>query len=368
MEVRVLSQAPTPEKTRSMCGYFLVLVGSARLHDKLSFMRDIFLRPLLASVAVLGLVYLWGGWRALVLAGLLAILETALSFDNAVTNARVLERMPPLWQKRFLTWGILTSVLGMRLLFPIVVVSAVTFMSPFLIAALAFTSPAIYASLIAGSALAIKAFGGTFLLLIALDYFLDESKAVHWIPRLERHFSRWGTIESMGVAVALCFLLLAAAYNPAHAMMILVSGIVGIVLFIALQGLATGLGLEATETARNGLALFIYLDMLDAVFSLDGVVGAFALTNSLPIIMAGLGIGAYFVRNLTIALVRGKTLKRLIYLEHGAHYAIAGLALCMLGAIVLAVPEWLTATLGAVFVTAAYFSSRRAVRISTQTA
>jgi len=329
-------------------------------------MKEIFLRPLVASVGVLGLVYVWGGWRALVLATMLAILETALSFDNAVTNARVLERMPAVWQKRFLTWGILTSVVGMRLIFPIIVVSAVTFMSPLVIATLAFTSPAVYASLVAGSALAIKAFGGTFLLLIALDYFLDESKAVHWIPRLERHFSRWGTIESMGVAVALCFLLLAATYNPAHALMVLVSGVIGIVLFIALQGLATGLGFEATETARNGLALFVYLDVLDAVFSLDGVVGAFAITTSLPIIMAGLGIGAYFVRNLTIALVRGKALKKLIYLEHGAHYAIAGLALCMLGAIVLEVPEWLTATLGAVFVAAAYLSSRRAMRLAAQ--
>jgi len=320
-----------------------------------------FLLPLLVSILILGAVYMWGGFEALVLAAMLAMLEIALSFDNAVTNARVLERMPQLWQKRFLTWGMLTSVAGMRLIFPILLVSIVTFASPLVIAALAFTNPKEYATLVSGSALAVKAFGGTFLLLIALGYFLDETKNVHWIKWVEKRFSRLGNIESMGIAVVLCSLLIAAAFNQSHTAIILVSGIIGAILFIALQGIASGLDVETAKSARGGLALFMYLEILDSVFSLDGVVGAFALTTSLPVILAGLGIGAYFVRTLTIALVRGGTLKKLIYLEHGAHYAIGGLALCMLFALVLSVPEWLTATLGLFCIAAAYFSSRRAI-------
>ncbi len=324
-------------------------------------MKNMFLQPFLVAIVVLSIVYLWGGPAALVLAAMLAVLEIALSFDNAVTNARVIEKMPQLWQKRFLTWGMLTSVVGMRLLFPIIIVSAVTFTSPLVVAAVAFTNSTQYAVLIAGSTLAVKAFGGTFLLLIALGYFINETKNVHWIAWVEKRFSKLGNIESVGIAIVLCMLLMVALFNQSHAAIILVSGIIGAVLFIFLEGLASDLDIEAVKSAKGGLALFMYLELLDSVFSLDGVVGAFALTTSLPVILAGLGIGAYFVRTLTIALVRGGTLKKLIYLEHGAHYAIGGLALCMLCAIVLSVPEWLTATLGLFCITMAYFSSRRAV-------
>ena len=108
--------------------------------------------------------------------------------------------------------------------------------------------------------------------------------------------------------------------------------------------------------------LFVYLNVLDAAFSLDGVVGAFAITSSLPIIIAGLGIGAIFVRAFTVALVRAKTLDTLIYLEHGAHWAIFGLALAMLTTIFVHVPEAVTGLIGLVFIVLAYISSRREMR------
>jgi hypothetical protein len=112
--------------------------------------------------------------------------------------------------------------------------------------------------------------------------------------------------------------------------------------------------------ASGGAALFIYLNVLDSAFSLDGVVGAFAVTNSLPVIIAGLGIGALFVRTFTIALVRAKTLSTLVYLEHGAHWAIFGLALAMIAGIFVDVPETVTGLVGFVFVGLSYLSSRKA--------
>jgi len=99
--------------------------------------------------------------------------------------------------------------------------------------------------------------------------------------------------------------------------------------------------------------------VLDAAFSLDGVIGAFALTTAIPIIFAGLGIGAFFVRTITVFLVQKKTLDTLVYLEHGAHWAILGLALSMLASLMIHIPEAITGLIGLVFVTLAYVSSVR---------
>ncbi|MEK9177041.1 MAG: DUF475 domain-containing protein, partial [Patescibacteria group bacterium] len=96
-----------------------------------------------------------------------------------------------------------------------------------------------------------------------------------------------------------------------------------------------------------------------SAFSLDGVVGAFALTSAIPVIAVGLGIGAYFVRSLTIYMVRERTLETLRYLEHGAHWAIFGLAGSMFANLIVEVPELVTGGIGFVFLVAAYYSSLR---------
>jgi hypothetical protein len=105
------------------------------------------------------------------------------------------------------------------------------------------------------------------------------------------------------------------------------------------------------------------LNLLDAAFSLDSVIGAFALTTNVIIITVGLGIGAYFVRSLTVFLVHQGTLDSLIYIEHGAHWAILGLALAMLAGLFMHVPEPITAFVGFVFLSLAYMSSRRAKQL-----
>ena len=107
----------------------------------------------------------------------------------------------------------------------------------------------------------------------------------------------------------------------------------------------------------TGLISFIYLELIDASFSLDGVLGAFALSKDIIIISIGLAIGAMFVRSLTIMLVEKKTLKQFLYLEHGAHWAIGALACLMLVSTVKEIPEVVTGGIGLGFIVLAFISS-----------
>ncbi len=319
-----------------------------------------FIVPILISLAALAAVFFWGGVEAFLLASLLVLLEVTLSFDNAVVNAQVLKRMSPLWQRRFLTWGILVAVFGTRFVLPIVIVSVVAWASPLVIAEMAIFDAHAYGELLEGAKHSIHAFGATFLLLVALKYFLDSSKNVHWIRAIEKHLTLWGRIEAVEVLLALSAVAAMSFLVPVdERAAVLVAGIVGVIVFIAMQGIMSAFSIETEDAEKASIALFIYLEVLDAAFSLDGVVGAFALTSSIPIIAVGLGIGAYFVRSLTIYMVRERTLATLVYLEHGAHWAIFGLAASMFTSLVTEVPEIVTGTIGIAFVLAAYYSSLR---------
>ena len=331
-------------------------------HGRISEMK-ILIFPALVSVVVFVWAFFWGGVSALFLVALLAVLETTLSFDNAVVNARVLARMSELWQRRFLTWGIPIAVFGTRFVLPLLIVAAAAGLSPLLAAKLAFFDSKTYAEYIEAAHVAIASFGSAFLFLVSLKYFFNDRKTVHWIKIIERYLSRWGGIEAIEVALTLFVLLVCAYFLPVAAATILFSGLIGVILFIVIEGIAQSFEVETgPAVTAAGVSLFVYLNVLDAAFSLDGVVGAFAITSSLPVIIAGLGIGALFVRAFTVALVRAKTLQTLPYLEHGAHYAIFGLALAMLATIFVSVPEVITGFIGLVFVALAYYSSRREMR------
>jgi len=108
---------------------------------------------------------------------------------------------------------------------------------------------------------------------------------------------------------------------------------------------------------KAGLFLFLYLQVLDASFSFDGVIGAFALSNNVFIIAAGLGIGAVFIRSLTVFLVRKGTLSEFRFLEHGAHWAIGALAVIMFLSIGFDVPGIITGLIGVIFIGAAFIHS-----------
>jgi hypothetical protein len=321
-----------------------------------------FLLPSVLSVLVLaGIFFVLGPW-AFLTAVLLTVLEVTLSFDNAVVNARVLEGMHRVWQKRFLTWGMLIAVFGTRLLLPILIVAVSAWASPFEIAKLAILSPVAYGELLGNAKVAIHSFGAAFLLMVALKYFFNATKELHWLSAIERRLTTWGRIEAIEIGIALATIVVFSYLVPADQGTILSSGIVGILLYIVMQGFANAFAQNVEKSSAAGLSLFIYLNVLDSAFSLDSVVGAFALTTAIPVIVVGLGIGAYFVRSLTMYFVEKRTLRSLIYLEHGAHWAIFALAASMFAGLLLEVPEIITGGIGVVFVAAAYWSSVRIKR------
>jgi hypothetical protein len=142
----------------------------------------------------------------------------------------------------------------------------------------------------------------------------------------------------------------------------LAAGLFGLVTYIAVDGISSVMevGEEAlAATHKASAAMFLYLEVLDASFSFDGVIGAFALTNNLFIIAIGLGIGAMFVRSLTVMLVDKGALESYRYLEHGAFYAIGALALLMLVGTVADVPEAVTGLASAAFIGLSLWASIR---------
>ena len=292
---------------------------------------------------------------------ILGVLETSLSFDNAVVNASVLKDMSPKWQQRFLTWGILIAVFGMRVVFPIIIVAIAGHLGPIAAVNLALNDPEHYATIIEGAHTGIMGFGGAFLLLVGLKFFFDSDKEHHWIAVLERPLQKFANLQAFEIILTALILYGISTQLPvADAYVFLISGVFGISVFFAVEWI--GNALDAPDEAvsgvqRAGFGAFLYLEVLDASFSFDGVIGAFALTNNLIIIALGLGIGAMFVRSMTIALVRGGTLSQFRYLEHGAFWAILALAIIMLTSVLVHIPETVTGLIGAVLIGLALWSS-----------
>jgi hypothetical protein len=298
------------------------------------------------------------------IAGMLAVLEVSLSFDNAVVNASVMGDMSAVWRHRFLTWGMAVAVFGMRFVFPLVVVSVVAGIGPFEAVRLAALQPDEYARLLTSAHVPLGAFGGAFLGMVCLKYFFDAEKDVHWIGLVERRLVVLGKFEAIELGLMMLILYVFSRAFPLHeSLQFLVAGVFGLVTFIAVDGI--GAAMETSAEARHpsahaaGLASFIYLNVLDASFSFDGVIGAFALTNNLFTIAIGLGIGAMFVRSLTIMLVEKGTLESYRYLEHGAFYAIGALAFIMMIGTLVQVHEAITGLIGAGFIALSLWSSIR---------
>lgn len=327
-------------------------------------------------VTILGIAgaYFWGehikpgsGFVAIFIASILAILEISLSFDNAVVNAMKLENMSKVWQHRFLTWGIAIAVFGMRFLFPILVVSIFAHLDMLTVTNIAISDSVKYAHYLEGAHAPIVTFGGLFLIMLFLTYFFNHEKTVHWIEFIEAPVSYLDHIRGIEIVISLIVLVILQTVIPdEQKVSVMVAGIFGIITFLAIDGLSAFLERHeqmrlakcAADTVKcTGLISFIYLELIDASFSLDGVLGAFALSNDVIIIAVGLGIGAMFVRSLTLLIVETKTLSKFRYLEHGAHWAIGALAIIMLITTVHEIPEVVTGLIGLFFIVAAFISS-----------
>lgn len=298
-------------------------------------------------------------WVCLVL----ALLEVSLSFDNAIVNAVVLREMTPKWRHRFLTWGMLIAVFGMRLVFPLLIVTIMAGIGPIEALKLATFEPHRYAEIMLNAHLEVSAFGGAFLLMVALKYFYDENKKEHWIIWIEKVFALLGKIEAIHIAITLgCLIIISRNVSSEHSLSFLLAGLTGVVTFVIIDGISNWLesmGGISGDLQKASAGMFLYLEVLDASFSFDGVVGAFAITHNIFIIMIGLSIGAFFVRSLTIMFVEQQTLARFLYLEHGAFYAIGALALIMLLSPFVHVPEWATGIVGVIIIASSLIWSVR---------
>ena len=291
-------------------------------------------------------------WIVLVL----SILEISLSFDNAVVNATVLREMDEKWQRRFLTWGILIAVFRMRILFPLAIVAIAANLDPLSAINLSLNDPQRYEEIVSSAHIGIAGFGGAFLTMVGLNFFFDGDKDVDWIRGLELALRRFSEIRAAEIGILLAILYgISTMLADADAMVFLTSGILGLVTYIAVDAIGTVLDkMERKKMAegavRSGLGGFLYLEVLDASFSFDGVIGAFALSNNMLIIALGLSIGALFVRSMTVHLVRAGTLTKYRFLEHGAFWAIIALGLIMLLSAKFHISESITGLIGAVLI------------------
>lgn len=293
----------------------------------------------------------------------LSVLEVSLSFDNAVVNATVLKDMDPIWQRRFLTWGILIAVFGMRIVFPVLIVAIAGSLGPIEAVQLSLNNPVRYAAIVTEAHESIMGFGGAFLMLVGMKFFFDSEKQHDWIGIIERPLRRLADLEAAEIMIVLALLyVISLQLTDEKAGEFFFSGMFGIFTFFAVEWVSASLEAPAgtIETAkRAGFGAFLYLEVLDASFSFDGVIGAFALTNNLVVIALGLGIGAMFVRSMTIALVRQGTLGRFRFLEHGAFWAILALAVIMFLNVIVHIPETITGLIGAALIGLSLVSSVR---------
>jgi hypothetical protein len=327
---------------------------------------------ILVSIICLAVAGWWGFQNAgvagllsaLGIALILGIMEVSLSFDNAVVNASVLKTWDEFWKKLFLGVGILIAVFGMRLLFPLVIVAQAADLSMLQVWDLALSDPAAYSKHLTDHHAEVAAFGGMFLLLVFLNFLFDHEKETHWLGRFEEKLGAWGKVSSLSVMIALGTLMASLAMvAEAQKMVVLMAGLWGILIYVGVDAISSMLEHDDKNSGvgdmvkRGGIGGFLYLEVLDASFSFDGVIGAFAITSDVVIIMLGLAIGAMFVRSMTVYLVEKGTLDQFVYLEHGAHYAIGILALIMLASMKFHVPEIFTGLIGVAFIFASLWSS-----------
>lgn len=314
------------------------------------------------------------GWNALFIAFVLILVEVTFSFDNAIINAKVLATMSKFWQTLFITVGIFIAVFGMRLVFPIVIVMITAGLPAGEVINLALNQPEEYSARVNDSHVAIASFGGMFLLMLCLHFFFDKDKKVHWVDIIERPLQRmgkWWTYTAISLAVLIGITLTA---NSDKALDVLYPGLAGLATYLIVHGLADLFarkqegsddkkkGKLVVRTGMAGFMSFLYLEVLDASFSFDSVIGAFAITKDVVLIAIGLGIGALWVRSLTIFMVRKRVLHAYRYLEHGAHYTIGVLSIVLLSSVFIHLPEAVAGITGLTVIGLSIWSSIRAER------
>jgi hypothetical protein len=273
----------------------------------------------------------------LIIAGL-CLFETISSIDNAIINAEVLSTMGERARSWFLLWGLFFAVFVIRGVLPWLIVWAATpSLGPVGSFFAAFSSDPAVIQAIEQSAPVLLMGGGTFLVLLFF----------HWIFLEEKHYGLRGEryIESKGVwfyAIVSIFLALIVWLSLERNPLLAFGAVIGSTAFFIVHGFRQNAELHEKKMIRSGLSdisKLFYLEVIDATFSIDGVLGAFAFTLSVPLILIGNGLGAFVVRELTMKNI--KTIKKYIFLKNGAMYSILFLGCIMvLDGFGFHIPPW----------------------------
>lgn len=258
----------------------------------------------------------------------LSLFETISSVDNAIINAEVLTTMSIRARKWFLLWGLLIAVFVVRGLLPWAIVWA---FNPSLGPIQAFTatwsgSMAVKNSIEQSAPILLMA-GGMFLIFLFLHWLFLEDK--HFgLPRTEKFFMKRGV---WFYAVVSIFLSIIAYFAIKQNSMMGFGAVMGSTLFFITHGFKQSAEAEEKKlkgSVKSDLSKLLFLEIIDATFSVDGVLGAFAFTLSVPLILLGNGLGAVMVRQLTIGNI--ERIKKYVYLKNGAMYSILVLGIIML--------------------------------------
>lgn len=269
----------------------------------------------------------------------LCLFEIISSIDNAVINAHVLRTMPVRYRKIFLFWGILFAVFIVRGFLPLVIVwLANPALSVVQVVTLAFSNSPDVAEYVERSKPVLLLGGGVYLLLLFLSWlFLEEKKQAFPMEGFIQRQSVWFYALSSTLVTLLIYLSL--RQNPLMAL----SASIGATAFFITDGFKRNAEVKEKDLVNPNMGSWskiLYLEVLDATFSIDGVIGAFAFTISVPLILVGNGLGAVVVREFTIRGI--DTIAKYAYLKNGAMYSIGILgAIMALESFGVEIPYWL---------------------------
>ncbi|MBI5422015.1 DUF475 domain-containing protein [Candidatus Peregrinibacteria bacterium] len=271
----------------------------------------------------------------------LGLFETIASIDNAVINAEVLSTMQPKARKWFLLWGLIIAVFLVRGLLPWMIVWAVNpSLGPIGALTSTFSSDPSVKESVEKAAPILLAGGGTFLIFLFFHWLFLEEK--HFgLPRVERFFLKNGIWFYATVSIVLSLIVwFTLKQNP----MMAFGAVLGSTAFFITHGFkqnAEAKEKSLTDKSLSDISKLLYLEIIDATFSIDGVLGAFAFTLSVPLILLGNGLGALVVRELTVGNI--ERIKKYIFLKNGAMYSILFLGSFMLmNAFGIEMPEWIS--------------------------
>jgi len=295
----------------------------------------------------------------------LTLFEAVSSVDNAIINAEVLGTMGKKARRWFLTWGMFIAVFMVRGLLPFLIIWAFnSSLSPGQVFSAAWSSNPLVQESIQKSAPILLVAGGVFLLFLFLHWIFLEDKRLG-LPRTEKFFMAKGVWFYAVVSILLAVI---SWFALQESTLMGFGAIVGSSLFFITHGFKQNAEhqekkLLSGSSAQSDLSKLFFLEIIDTTFSIDGVLGAFAFTLSVPLILIGNGIGALVVRQVTIGNI--ERIKKYVYLKNGAMYSILVLGVVMiLHSFGAHIPEYLSPLLTIIIIGFFFWKSKNELKLS----